>query len=344
MIVDNFPDRTVQIDGEEYLYFGGTSYLGLATNNEFQKILYKSLIKWGTAYGSSRNSNIKLSVYEKFENQFSNYIKAESSLAISSGMLAGKYTIDYLSKSIRSFYHFPKTHPAILSINSLPLFINGKLHPNLLNDKAEDIVISVDAILSSEVTPTSFRFLDAISNKKKITLVVDESHSLGIEGKNGEGIFDNIHHHNISRKIMVSSLAKALGLSVGVIAADKEFIEELKSEPIFVAASATNPAFLETYIQAQNLYKLQREKLQLNLDYVSSRLISATNLKYTIRYPVIYSNDDSIFSTLLKNKIVISRFKYPTYEGFLNRMVITANHTQNDLEKLIAILNDNYEK
>lgn len=340
MIIDSFPDRIITVEGQEYLYFGGTSYLGMATNNEFQNLLINSIRKWGTAYGSSRSSNVKLSVYDKFEQRFAQYISSEASLAVSSGMLAGKFTVDYLSKTIKTFYHYPKTHPAVLAMNSLPLFIEGKLHSNLQNNIAEEIVITVDALLSLEVIPTSFGFLNQISSKKKITLVVDESHSLGIIG---EGIFNTIQNNNLHRKIMVSSLGKALGLTIGIIAGDKEFIEELKNESVFISASATNPAYLETYLQAQDLYNSQRQKLKDNLNFVTAKLNSNKKYKFDSLYPVIYSNDDSVFTTLLKNKIIITRFKYPTYKGYLNRMVITSNHTHEDLEKLIHILN-NYDK
>ena len=55
-----------------------------------------------------------------------------------------------------------------------------------------------------EVTATDFDFLKNVSPSKNITLVVDESHSLGIVGENGEGIFQNIPMENLKRKIMVS--------------------------------------------------------------------------------------------------------------------------------------------
>ena len=71
MVIDSFPDRVITVKGEEFLYFGGTSYLGMATQNEFLKILSNNIGKWGTSYGSSRNSNVKLSIYKKFESQFS---------------------------------------------------------------------------------------------------------------------------------------------------------------------------------------------------------------------------------------------------------------------------------
>ena len=264
MIVENFPDRTIAIDGKEYLYFGGTGYLGLATHPEFQNALMKSIQKWGTFYGSSRNSNIKLSIYNQFEDYFAQQIGAEASLTVSSGTLAGRLVIDFLAKKGPVFFHYPQTHPAILAKESLPLFIDGKLHPCLVDNAREEIVITVDAILGLEVEPVSLNFLDTISASKKITLVVDESHSLGIVGKNGKGIFDSIEHQNIEIKIMVSSLGKALSLSGGIIAGNQNFIEAIKEESTFVSSSAANPAYLELYCRAEELYQTQKKKLKNN--------------------------------------------------------------------------------
>lgn len=339
MTVENFPDREISIDGKTYLYFGGTSYLGMATNVNFQKLVFNSFKKWGTSYGSSRASNIKLSVFNEAETSLSQFIGAESSLTVSSGMLAGKLVISHLQSKNQIFYHYPKTHPAILAPNSLPLFINNQLNPKLQNDNKEEIAITVDAILSLEVSTTNFDFLNVISNNKKITLVVDESHTLGIVGKYGEGIFSTINNTKIDRKIMVSSLGKALGLSAGVIASDNNFIEELKNESIFVTSSPANPAYLETFLQAGNLYKLQLHKLRSNLEILDSILIKSKNFSFNKNYPVIYSENSEVSDLLLENGIINARFKYPTYKNEMNRIVITSNHTKKDLEKLALLLN-----
>ncbi|PKP08149.1 MAG: aminotransferase class I/II [Bacteroidetes bacterium HGW-Bacteroidetes-3] len=339
MIVDEFPDREITLNGEKYLYFGGTSYLGMATNKEFQEIIYESLKKWGTFYGSSRNANVKLAIYEKFENYFSDYLGAETALTVSSGTLAGKMVVDYLSKSEVAFFHYPKTHPAVLSQNSLPLFIEDKLHPQLQNEIKEEIVITVDAILPLETTPVSFDFLNEISSQKKITLVLDESHSLGVIGKFGEGIFSTITSEKPHRKIVISSLGKALGLSGGIIASDKEFIDQIRAEPVFVSSSGANPAYLEAYMKGLHLYEKQRQLLTKNLNYLDKILAPKRDFQFNKAYSVIYSNSDEIYKALLKEKMVIARFKYPTYENYMNRIVITANHTKVDLEKLAGILN-----
>lgn len=341
MIVDNFPDRTIVLNDKEFLYFGGTGYLGLAKHPKFQDILIRAIQKWGTFYGSSRNSNIKLSIYNRFEDYFAQQIGAEASLSVSSGTLAGKLVIDFLEKLKPTFFHYPKTHPAILATNSLPLFIGDKLHQRLQNNTKEEIVITVDAILGLEVEPVSFHFLDAISPSKKITLVIDESHSLGIVGKGGYGIFNSVNHLNVKRKIMVSSLGKALSLSGGIIAANREFINDLKKESTFVSSSAANPAYLEMYCNAKDIYQTQKDKLKHNLNFIKDRLTINENLKFNKNYPVIYSEDDEIYGQLFEKQIIIANFKYPTYKKMMNRIVITANHTQKDLERLLDVLNTN---
>ncbi|QCX40681.1 pyridoxal phosphate-dependent aminotransferase family protein [Aureibaculum algae] len=339
MIVDNFPDRTITVEGNEYLYFGGTGYLGLATHPEFVDILMGAIKKWGTFYGSSRNSNIKLSIYDQFENYFAEQIGAEDVLTVSSGTLAGRLVIDFLKKSNPIFFHYPKTHPAILANGSLPLFIDDELHPRLLEATEEEIVITVDAILGLEVAPVSFAFLDNISTSKKITLVIDESHSLGVLGENGNGVFGGIQHSIVESKIMVSSIGKALSLSGGIIAGNREFITKLRNESMFVSSSAANPAYLEAYCKAETIYETQKKRLAKNLNFITDKLVVKDGIKFNKNYPVIYSEDERVYNKLFAEGIIITNFKYPTYKNMMNRIVITANHTEEDLKRLIQILN-----
>ena len=164
MILNSFPDRTLTIDNVCYHYFGGTSYLGLATDPDFQNKIFENIRKWGTAYGSSRNSNIQLAVFEKSEARLAHLIGAEAVLTLSSGTMAGKLVLEYLEKDQDHFFHYPKTHPAIIHKKSELLFVDGSLHRQLVTNSKEKITITVDAILSAEVEPTAFDFLNSIEN------------------------------------------------------------------------------------------------------------------------------------------------------------------------------------
>ncbi|HUH29425.1 aminotransferase class I/II-fold pyridoxal phosphate-dependent enzyme [Gelidibacter sp.] len=338
MTVDQFPDRTIQVDGKSYLYFGGTSYLGMATNPDFQILLFDSIKTWGTSYGSSRNSNIQLRIYREAEDLLSKNSGAEAALTVSSGTLAGRLVMDYLAKTHQHFYHYPKTHPAILENASRPLFVDGKLHPGLRDEVKEAVVITADALLSLAVKPTNFDFLDDISLSKTITLLIDESHSLGIVGKDGTGVYKTINHPSISQKIMISSLTKAYGCSGGVIVGDKKLVDSIRNAVVFISAAGMNPIFLQTFVKGQDIIQNQLKKLRENLQFLYGDDHLPQQFYYDHHYPVIYSHSNVIFDYLKSKGIIITNFKYPNYDALMNRIVITANHTKDDLEQLKSAL------
>ncbi|MFV8372824.1 aminotransferase class I/II-fold pyridoxal phosphate-dependent enzyme [Flavobacterium sp. LB2P74] len=341
MKVNQFPDRIIEIDNTDYLYFGGTAYLGIPTHPEFQKLLIQNILQWGTAYGSSRSANIQLTAYENGERFLANFVKVDAALTLSSGMLAGKLVIEALTPETDLFFHFPDTHTAIKAINSIPFFIGNELNPRLLDNVPEKITILTDAVPSFHVKPIDLSVLNLIPSNKEITLIVDESHSLGILGTNGCGIFSNIDLPNIKRKIMIASLGKAFGLTGGVIASDSEFINQMTVHDTFVSSAGMNAAFVQTMADAAAIYLQQHQKLKDNLNYVEAHLIKNKTIDFDPNYPLIYPEIEGINKIFTSNKIIVTNFKYPTDTKDLNRIVITANHKKEDLDKIIHILNQN---
>lgn len=338
MNVNQFPDRIIEIDQKQYLYFGGTAYLGLPTNKEFQELVFKNIQKWGTSYGSSRSANIKLTAYENGEAFLAGHIKAESAVTVSSGMLAGKLVLDELRKTTDCFFHFSNLHTAIKTPESLPINLNDTLHPRLLDAKSEQITILTDGVPSHQTQAIDWSVLREIPNHKEITLLIDESHSFGILGKNGCGIYSQIDLP-VKRKIMISSLGKAFGLNGGVIASHASFIEQIKQLDTFISAAGMNPAFVQTLADASDLYKSQHQKLLDNLHYIDQHLIKNENIKFDKTYPLIYLEEENLILKLKENNIIIANFKYQENANNLNRIVVTANHLKEDLDKLIEIIN-----
>jgi 8-amino-7-oxononanoate synthase len=334
MVVNEFPDRKILVDGVEYLYFGGTNFLGISTNSDFQNILFESIKKWGTGYGSSRNSNIKLSIYKTAEKLLAKNLNTEASLTVSSGMLAGKLVVEYLSKTTDAMFHFPDAHPALMNPPSLPILVNGELNAKLFDKNISKIAVLTDAVPSQYVEPIDLNILLTIRKEIQINLVIDESNSFGI--------LEN-HWQNLLKKeniniIKVASLGKAIGISGGFIAGNQLFISEIQNQASFIGAAGMNPAFLETYVNAQEIYHLQKQKLQNNLNYINTHFTNRGQFTYHSSYPIIYFDDESVSKKLLENKIITTSFKYTNASGKLNRIVITANHTLADLERLITHL------
>ncbi|WP_281240020.1 aminotransferase class I/II-fold pyridoxal phosphate-dependent enzyme [Flavobacterium praedii] len=339
MDVNEIPNRVFYKDEKEYLYFGGTNYLGVTTLPEFQSILWKSLKKWGTSYGSSRSANIQLEIYKTAEDLLCKLMRTEATVTVSSGMLAGKLALEQLQHTTDLIFHFPGTHPALIHPSSLPLLLNGKLNPFLFDSTVLKIGIVADAIPSLEVTPIDLSIINKIPNEKKITLLLDESHSIGIMGNEGQGILKQYELPNIIQKIAIASFGKALGLSGGYISGDLDFINGIKKLQNCIGASGMNPAFLETFVNAQEIYQLQRQLLKQNIKHVAENLIPNPAFTFSKEYPVIYFDNEEVLQLVLENNIIPTCFPYPTSSGKLSRIVISAHHTKEDLDKMIQQLN-----
>jgi 8-amino-7-oxononanoate synthase len=137
------PNRTLSVNGITHLHFSGTSYLGMAALPEFHEIIFENIKKWGSCYGSSRNANIKLNVYDKAEAFLANFFASEACLTVSSGTIAGLLTLSSLEKMGASFFYMPKTHPAILPKNALPVFEENNVNPLLLNTEKPSLIILI---------------------------------------------------------------------------------------------------------------------------------------------------------------------------------------------------------
>jgi 7-keto-8-aminopelargonate synthetase-like enzyme len=335
MQLEKAPTTTASLNGKEYLYFSGTSYLGVASLPEFQELAFNAIHKWGTSYGSSRSANIKLSIYEKGETFLAHFLQTETAVTLSSGTLAGQFAIKTLSSFVDDFYFMPKTHPAILPKNAFPVFNHSELHQSLKTLKNKQISIVLDGIAAFETEPFSFNFLDKIDVSNTIYLVIDESHSLGVLGENGNGIANLVPKRKNIKLIITSSLGKAFGINGGVIAGDLSFINLIKNDNLFIGCAGMSPAFLELFINAQEIYKDQLVKLKSNMEYVYHQLKDNTAVTIDKSYPVFFHADEQIEQILFDKDILITSFYYATSAKKFNRIVLNSNHTKAQLDVLI---------
>ena len=116
--VDQLPDRTITHQGQEYLFFSGTAYLGLPQHPAYQQLLSEAIRQYGTSYGSSRNGNLKLGVYEQAEAALADFVAVNpvqkpSALTLSSGMMAGQVVSSWLRGQNTAFVYAPGAHPAL---------------------------------------------------------------------------------------------------------------------------------------------------------------------------------------------------------------------------------------
>lgn len=372
-ITNQLPSRIFTTNQQEYLWFSGTSYLGMPHHEGFKENFSKALSQYGMSWGSSRNNNIRLDIYEKAEVALAKFANMPAALTVSSGMWAGQLVINFLKKPNTKFFFAPKTHPALWNGENLQLDdwekgLNYSEWTALIVKKieectAENIVICSDSVGSPYVEQFDFQWVNELSEDKNITVVVDASHSFGVgesflsefgfigledlridsSGKSSD-IKSNKSHKSDESKfrqkfIITASLNKALGITGGVIISDLETVLSIRQSPMFAGASPMMPALLETFINSLDYFTEQQQKLSENITYFNSLIPRDSFLDYIDNYPVYCTHQSGVHEYLKENGIMTACFPYPTATDFpVTRLVISALHLKEDLNKLAEVL------
>lgn len=335
-------DREINVDGQAYLFFGGTDYLGLNANIDFMNLFIEGLKIFGINNGTSRNNNVQLSVYADAEDCAAVRYGAEAALITSSGFLAAQLLVKHFS-SFGKLVHAPKTHPALWR-DDQPIVkevFNDWANKvvKLINKSAEDRFVIISNTLDNLIPEVyDFTFLKEIDRSKQIILILDDSHGIGVLGNGGEGLYPKDLGENI-RISRVASMAKGLGVGAGVILSDFKTIRELRMSSIFTSASPPPPAAMYAFLKAEKIYQEQYAILQRNIEFFKDKLTA--ELYSVENFPVFYSKDIGLFDRLKENNILISSFPYPSPEDLpLNRIVVTSAHRLGDILKVTSIMND----
>ncbi|MEO1013023.1 MAG: pyridoxal phosphate-dependent aminotransferase family protein, partial [Bacteroidota bacterium] len=266
---DSFPGRELMVKGRKFLYFGGTSYLGLQTDSIFQEAMIRNLRKYGTNYGASRNSNIRFSIYKKAEAHLAQTVGSESAVTLSSGYLAGQFVAQYFNTAKHKLFYAPNTHSALhLATNKKQAVTFASLNIAIrehLEGKSKSVpVVLLDSIDFSGAHYPDFEGLKTLP-LEKVILIADDSHGMGVVGTEGGGVFRALRSLRPKELIVCASLGKGFGIQAGAIFASKSRTEQLVRTPFFGGASPTAPANLATLLECDSLYSQKRKKLRQHI-------------------------------------------------------------------------------
>lgn len=342
--LDSKIDRIIQSGGESYHYFSGTSYLGIGQVSAYQKILQKGIDLYGFNHGQSRMNNVRLSVYEEFESFFALHAGAEDALVMSSGYLAGSAAWQILFPQAYQTWIAPDTHSAILPSGMKPnpssSFEEWK---NNCLEKSSSLSPEKILILGNATDPLSstihtYQWIETISQKHEVTLLIDDSHAFGVLGKSIFGTYSSIDLPNVNL-VISGSLGKGLAIPAGIILGNKQTLNSIRSQAIFGGASPGSPANLYAFLHSQEIYLSQKETL-MNLCGKFHQAIQAIDeISGRPDFPVYIYQPDTWVEKLEEKHIISSSFPYPTAsDPKINRIVISAFHQEPDLDFLLKTI------
>ena len=346
--IDHFPGPQITLKGKPFLYFGGTAYLGLQHNAKFQDLYSQNIRRYGTHYGASRKSNLRMDVFDTAEQALSDNIGSDSALTLSSGYLVGQLLASFFHTPEFAPFYAPGSHAALFQKEQAPYptyeALALALKEHLAGDTTKIPVVFIDTLESKESFFPDFAALKTLPLEHCI-LVADDSHGFGILGKRGMGSYANLAKLETKALLVCFSLGKAIGIPAGAVVGTKVFIDGLRKTVFFGAASPASPAGLATLSQAWELLYNNREQLLVNVERFLSGLSDQNHFWFTPGIPAFSYQDPGLTDFLKEAGIIVTHFHYPNENAEpTSRIVITAAHETTQIDRLTGLINGYFDR
>jgi 8-amino-7-oxononanoate synthase len=214
-----------------------------------------------------------------------------------------------------------------------------------VNQNATKLIVT-DGVFSMEGDVAELPAIVDLAEKYNAMVMVDDAHSLGILGKNGEG---TAAHFDLTSKVdlIMGTFSKSLASLGGFVASTKEIIDYLKhhSRSLIFSASIP-PAAAGTALAALEIIKSEPERIKAlwdNTEYMRASLLSLgfdLGKSSTPIIPIFIRNDLATFhftNELLNKGVFVNPVVSPAVKSnsALIRLSLMATHTRLEIDEAV---------
>ena len=320
-------------------YFGGTDYLGLSRNKRFRSLMLQGIKRFGVHMGSSRQSNVRLSIYQKAEKILADLTGSQAASLTSSGMLSGQWVSQFFNTEQYVHFYAPYVHSALITRAEQPRYPDWTSLINDLNHSLTQFpqqipVLFLDTIDFHGIGYPHYAPLRGLP-LSQIILVADDAHGIGITGQQGGGSYALLAALKPKELIVTASLGKSLGLGAGAVWASQAQMDALRQHPLWGGASPCSPGYAYVLIKAQRLYRAQQKKLARHVAWMKKHWPEGCLKRQHADHPAFECDTPGVGAHLRAHHIIPTEFPYPTPQSpLLTIVVITAAHSKKDLKAL----------
>lgn len=267
--ISDSEDTTVVIEGQKRIMLGSNNYLGLTHHPLVLEAASRALSRYGSGCTGSRFLNGTLDLHLQLEHALAEFLGKEECLVFSTGYQANLGLISGLISRGEMVYLDKLDHASIvdgakMSYGDTLRFTHGDLEglDRMIErtKNAKGAMIIVDGVYSMEGDIANVPELVRIAKKHGLALTLDDAHSIGVLGPNGEG---TAAHWGMTDEVdlIAGTFSKSLASIGGFVAGSENVIHYLKhhSRPLIFTASLP-PANTAGVLAALEVMKREPER------------------------------------------------------------------------------------
>lgn len=358
--VNSPQSRVIDLDGKKIINFSSNNYLGLTLSNLIIKSIKETAEKWGTGAGASRLISGNLSLYQKLEEKLAEFKARQSALVYPTGFMANTGIISALTTDKDALIIDRLNHASIIDgtkLSGARRFVYKHCDMNSLEKalkrcaKYDKRVVITDTVFSMDGDIAPLDDITGLCNKYHASLIVDEAHAFGVFGKHGQGIMNEM---NLENKALIdmgtfSKSAASLGGYVCTDSIIREYLINTSRSLIYTTGLpphviSANIAAVDEIINADEKRKHLIEISNYLRSFLNNLGFETADSKTQI-IPVIMKGNDIVIKLqkhLYDKYIYAPAIRFPTVpKGSARiRVSLTAEHTKDDINKLISALKE----
>jgi 5-aminolevulinate synthase len=342
-------------------------YLGMSQHPDVIQAANQANFKMGVGSGGTRNIGGTHHPIIELENEIADLHQKEAALVFTSGYVSNDATISTLAKLLPNCVMFSDqdNHASIIEgirRGNAHKFIYSHLDMEDLEYKLKMVeagrpkIILFESVYSMDGKISPIRKICDLADKYNALTYVDEVHAVGLYGKHGGGICEELGlMDRIS--IIEGTLAKGFGVIGGYIASNKNIVDAIRSYASGFIFTTSLPPSLAKGATASIRYlknnSKEREALILNAQKLRDKFTKAgipfiKNESHMV--PVIVNDAEisrKISEFLLEEySIFVQHINFPTVARGTERLRVTPTpfHTENMMDELVMALQIAFKK
>ena len=345
------------IEGKKFLNFSSNDYLGFANNGELKRYMIKAIKEYGIGAGSSQLVVGHLEPHERLEKKLAKFFNKKAALIFSSGYhanlaiasaLINKNTIILQDK----YNHASLIDSALLSKGKLVRYRHCDLkHLKSLLEKYKnsELIVMTDGVFSMDGDCSPLSEISKLCRQHNALLVVDDAHGVGVLGKNGAGLVEEM---NLEKKVdlLIGTFGKSFGAAGAFIVGNETIIEVfIQKARTYIYTTALLPSLAATITHTLKMIK-ESDSLRLHIRELVAhyKKLSKNAEIYTSKFdnhiqPLVVGGANEavqLSKALYKKNILVPAIRPPTVPKDTSRLriSITAAHTKKDISMLVKTI------